>query len=218
MSIKSRLQARAERKKIQKAAYERRKKELEEEKKLTRAEKEAELKKIAERRGIKGADWKKRLKASVGAAVFKRLGDVWEVREFEKEAYRARKGEVEARRREERIAQAKARGKRKAERGPARKTVAGSAVKGGKAAVKGGKKAWTAWEKWYYSDTKKKPAPKKTTSAKTYRKFNGQRFKRVSLKKLKSEATAQKTKLMKQGYKVRVVKVNGMWEVYSRKG
>lgn len=219
MSIRSRLEARAERKKIQKAAYERRKRELAEEKKLTRAEKEARLKKIAERRGIKGADWKERLKASVGSAVYKRLSAAWEIREFEKEAYKARKGEVEARRREERIARAKARGTRKAERAPARKIVTTGAVRGGKAAVRGGKKALTVFEKWYYSEPPKKTKTKGSTKkSATYRKFNGERFKRVSLKRLKSEATEQKKRLMNKGNKVRVIKVNGMWEVYSRKG
>ncbi len=221
MSIKERFKARSEREKVRKAAYKARKAELEKEKKLTKAEKEAKLKKIAERRGIKGADWKKRLKSSVGAAVYKRLSEAWEIREFEKEAYRARKGEVEARGREEKIARAKARGTRKAERGPLRKTVARSAVTGGKGAVKGGKKAFVAWEKWYYSETPKGGQPKPTKKAKpptTYRKFNGEKFRRVALKRLKTEATAQKTRLMTKGYKVRVIKVNGMWEVYSKKG
>lgn len=221
MSIRSRLKERAEREKVRKAAYRARNAELEKEKKLTKAEKDAKLKKIAERRGIKGADWKKRLKSSVGAAVYKRLSEAWEIREFEKEAYRARKGEVEARRKEERIARAKARGKRKAERGTLRKTVARSAVTGGKGAVKGGKKAFAAWEKWYYRDVPKKGNARtsaKKTNPTTYRKFNGEKFRRVALKRLKTEATSQKTRLMTKGYKVRVIKVNGMWEVYSKKG
>jgi len=220
MSLSSLWKARTERKKVQKAAYKERKEELKEEKKLTKAEKEARLKVIAARRGIKGADWKKRLKASVGAAVYKKLGDAWEIREFEKAAYRARKTEVSARKREEKIEKAKARGTRKAERAPARKIIAKGTVSGGKAAVKGGKKALAAWDKWYYSETPKKTTGKKAGAKKTatYRKFNGERFRRISLKKLKSEATAQKTKLMDKGDKVRIIKVNGMWEVYSRKG
>lgn len=217
-SVKERLKRRKEREKIRKEAYRKRKEELEKEKRLTRAEKEAELKKIAERRGIKGADWRKRLKESVGSALYKRLSAAWETREFEKEAYKARKGEVEARRREEKIQAAKRRGVRKAERGPVGKAVARSAVGGGKAALKGGKKAFTAWEKWYYRDVPKKPTKKKPPSKETYRKFNGERFKRVALKKLKSEAVAKRKSLASKGYKARVVKADGMWEVYSRKG
>lgn len=221
-SVKERLKRRKEREKIRKEAYRKRKEELEKEKRLTRAEKEAELKKIAERRGIKGADWRKRLKESVGSALYKRLSVAWEIREFEKEAYKARKGEVDARRREAKIQAAKRRGVRKAERGPVGKAVARSAVGGGKAALKGGKKAFTAWEKWYYRDVTKRSTPKKTTAKKrsskdTYRKFNGERFKRVALKRLKSEAVAKRKSLSSKGYKARIIKVNGMWEVYSRK-
>ncbi len=237
MSIKSRLQAMSERKKIQKAAYKARKAELEEEYKLTRAEKDEKLKEIAARRGIKGADWKKRLKTSVGDAVYKRLGDAWELREFKQAAYYARKGEIDVKKREEKIEAAKRRGLAKAERGSASKVIARGVVSGGRSALRGGKtalkeggKAWSRWEKYYYRDAPKKATkPKKKATSKaakpgtpkrsvTYRKFNGERFKRVALKRLKSEAVAKRKTLVAGGNKARVVKVDGMWEVYSRKG
>ena len=104
MYIKERLKARSERKKVQKGYYEARKKELSEEYRLSRAEKDEKLKEIAARRGIKGADWKKRLKKSVGDVVYKKLGDAWELREFKQAAYQARKSELTPPKRDAEIA------------------------------------------------------------------------------------------------------------------
>ena len=236
MSIKERLKARSERKEVQKRYYNVRKEELKEEYKLSRAEKDEKLKEIAARRGIKGADWKKRLKKSVGDVVYKKLGDAWEIREFKQAAYQARKVELDAKKQEAKISTARRRGIAKAERGPARKVIAQGVVSGGRSALKGGKtalkeggKAWSKWEKFYYRDTPKKatkskkrtkpktPATGKSKKPSTYRKFNGERFKRVALKRLKSEAVAKRKTLMSAGNKARVIKVGDMWEVYSRK-
>lgn len=227
MSIRERLKARSERKKIKKKYYEARKRELSEERRLSRAEKDKRLKVIAAKRGIKGADWKRRLKKSVGTVVYKKLGDAWELREFKKAAYEATKAKLDVEKRAAKIETAKRRGIEKAKRGPVRKVIAKGVVSGGKSALKGGKtalktggKVWSKWEKYYYSnETKRKTKPKsgKPKKSVTYRKFNGERFKRVALKRLKSEAVAKRKTLVSSGNKARVVKIDGMWEVYSRK-